>query len=273
MAAPSADWAKLWTDFVSFQSELTKSSAVNVNAVHLRDHARELVQHYFRRVRPELDSLRIDCTILDAQMQRLLQLANGRNAKSSYQSVLRALAKRRADLDAEREQRVGAVEYGSSATLTSGVEQAIAETLERLVPSAALSYRQAISDLSDATRLSYRGPAADLRECLRETLDTLAPDKDVTNAPGFKPEKDAKGPTMKQKVRFILKSRGQGETARSTPEASATRIEESAGVLARSLYSRGAVSTHIASSREEVRQLKLYLDGVLAELLQIHRGS
>jgi len=232
------------------------------------------VQLYFRGVRPELEGLRIDTSAVDIQMQRLLQLANGRSAKKSYQTLVGHLQRARGPLDAEREQRLGSTLYKSSGqqTLSSGVEQAIAETLERLVPSAALSYRQAIADLQDHARISYRGPATDLRECLRETLDHLAPDADVKQAPGFKLEKDRTHPTMKQKVRFILKSRGLGTTSLASPEASTQRIEESAGVLARSVYDRGSVSTHISTAREEVLQLKLYVDGVLAELLQIHSG-
>ena len=272
MSADLESWATLWSDFDAFRSALSKSKAVNVNSIDLRDQARSLVQLYFRSARPELDSMRINCIPADTAMQRLLQLASGRNAKSSYEGVIGRLNRFRSDTEAERERLLGVVARSRTTALSSGVENAIVDTLDRLVPSAALSYRQAVADLRDPGRLSYRGPAADLRECLRETLDSLAPDKDVMKAPGFKLEKGRDSPTMKQKVRFILKSRGLGATNRSTPEASIHRIEESAGALARSLYSRGSVSTHIASAYEEVRQLKLYLDGVLGEILQIHRN-
>ena len=42
-------------------------------------------------------------------------------------------------------------------------------------------------------------------------------------------------------------------------------------MLARSVYDRGSVATHVAASRAEVKQLKLYVEGVLAELLAIHK--
>ena len=58
----------------------------------------------------------------------------------------------------------------------TSVEVQIIETLQSLVPTAALSYQQAIRDLADSTRVSYRGPAAELREVLREVCDHLAPD-------------------------------------------------------------------------------------------------
>ena len=62
--------------------------------------------------------------------------------------------------------------------------------LEALVPSAALSYKQAVLDLNDDSRVSFRGPALELREALREILDHLAPDDEVTAAPGYVQEKD-----------------------------------------------------------------------------------
>lgn len=58
-----------------------------------------------------------------------------------------------------------------------------------LVPTAALSYQQAIRDLADGGRVSYRGPAAELREVLREVLDHQAPDGEVMKSSDYKPEK------------------------------------------------------------------------------------
>jgi hypothetical protein len=79
--------------------------------------------------------------------------------------------------------------------------------LDALVPSAALSYEQAVLDLKDDSRVSFRGPALELREALREILDHLAPDS--TAVPGYVQEKDRDGPTMKQKVRFVMKKKGK----------------------------------------------------------------
>lgn len=141
-------------------------------------------------------------------------------------------------------------------------------TLQQLVPSAALSYQQALQDLAGPQRLSYRGTAVELRECLRELLDHLAPDAAVTKAPGFAYEKGLTKPTMKQKARFILKNRGGAHTSLSSAEDSVLRIEEATASLARSVYMRGSVSTHVATLRE-AHQLKLYADAVLAELLEI----
>jgi hypothetical protein len=71
-----------------------------------------------------------------------------------------------------------------------------------LFVAAANSYRQALDDLTNGNRVSYRGTAAELREGVREVVDHLAPDDAVTKATGFKLEKDRSRPTMKQTARF-----------------------------------------------------------------------
>lgn len=114
----------------------------------------------------------------------------------------------------------------------------IVETLKELCPSAALSYEQALQDLQLTSRKSWRGPATDLREALRETLDVLAPDKEVESMPGYKPEAGVKRPTMKQKVRFILRNRGYGTGQLAAPESAIEGVEE----LVEALY---ALSTHV----------------------------
>jgi Predicted pPIWI-associating nuclease len=145
----------------------------------------------------------------------------------------------------------------------------IIETLEGLVPPAALSYRQAIIDLADENRLSFRGPALELREALRETLDHLAPDKDVTAVEGYKPEEGRSGPTMRQKVRFILGSRGQSKSATTVPEQTTSTIDEMLGTLTRSVYDRSSFATHVASERKTVLQIRLYVVAVLHHILEI----
>jgi hypothetical protein len=129
--------------------------------------------------------------------------------------------------------------------------------------------KQVLQDLSDQQRLSYRGTAADLREVLRELLDHLAPDEEVLKT--IKLEKDQKRPTMKQKAMFVLKARGIGDTARKPAEDAVAAVEDSVGSLARSVYNRGSLSTHIATTRQEVLTFKGYADAVLADLLQIHK--
>jgi hypothetical protein len=268
------DWEELRQSLDNLQNAVNRSKAVNVNTNSLRDAARRLVQHYFRLARPDLQALGIDTEELngiDSEMQSLLGLANGRNAKRSYLATLRKIRESLDRIELSRELHLGqAASADSNQVPESAIEIRIAETLSELVPSAALSYEQALRDLQSADRLSYRGTANELRETLRETLDHLAPDKDVKEAPGFKLEKNQHKPTQKQKVRHILRSRGRNETARKAPEESALLVEERTASVTRASYERGSLSAHIASSARDVRQLKMYVDSVLAELLEIH---
>lgn len=276
MALPRTDtWTSWWGSIDGFAGALRKSKAINVNSTALRDGAKQVVQEYFREVRPELFRLNLpeeNIGTLDELLQRLLELANGRNSKTSYLKVFRDLRKQGPAVEFERELLLGKrVASEDDPTLTATqLEEAILKTLSGLVPSAALSYEQAIRDLADADRVSARGTASEIREALREVLDHLAPDSDVKNSEGFKLEKGRDRPTMKQKVRFILRSRGLSRTSIASPEAAVERITSGTDSLARSLYDRGSLDTHVTTSRREVKQLKLYVDGVFAELLEIH---
>jgi Predicted pPIWI-associating nuclease len=270
-------WQSLLASLTEVERAISRVSAVNVNTATARSAARSLIQDYFREARPDLTALGLtdpELESLDDQMQRLLQLANGRNAKTTYTRLLREMRGNLQRVELTREYRLGERRHGNDqpkTVLANDVETRIIATLKELLPSAALSYEQALRDLAGSTqRLSFRGTAAELREALRETLDHLAPDEDVMKAPGFKLERDRTGPTQKQKVRFILRSRQVPEGARKTPEDSVSLIEELTGSLARASYDRGSLATHVVATENEVRQLKMYVDSVLAELLQVH---
>jgi len=240
-----------------------------------------VVQHYFRSARPELEALRVEGTEqLDGLMQSLLDATNGRALKKTYLSVLAKMQRPLGDIEARRELGLGqrqtfrmpasSMQASAVTAAPSDTESRIIGALDRLVPSAALSYRQALADLSNRGRLSFRGPANELREALREVIDELAPDEDVMAVKGFQLEPDQTKPIRKQKVRYILRSQGVSGSARGAPEKSVEVIEELVTSLATSTYDRSNVAAHVASARKDVMQLKMYLDGVLAELLRIH---
>jgi hypothetical protein len=268
-----------WPSFVELlegaERAIARVKAVNVNAAGPRTTARELVQEYFRRTRPDLIALGAtedEVAAMDGDMQSLLMLANGRNAKTSYRRILGNIRKQAQRLELAREYYLGEQRHADvgSRVVAAGTEARILATLRDLAPTAALSYEQAFRDLAATDRVSYRGTANELREALRETIDRLAPDAEVMKAKGFKLEKNQTKPTQKQKVRHILRSRQVSTTARKTPEESVLLVEELTASVARASSERSSLSTHIASTEREVRQLKMYVDSVLAELLQVH---
>jgi hypothetical protein len=149
--------------------------------------------------------------------------------------------------------------------LTEEDQQIIAK-LDALVPSAALSYKQAILDLADDGRISFRGPALELREALRELLDHLAPDGEVMAVPGYVQEKDRTGPTMKQKARFIMK---KGKRSSSdAPEQTVTAFEEAIAGLTRAVYQLSSKATHVAGERQAVVQLRRYVVAIFHAIIE-----
>lgn len=266
-------WDKLWSDIDALRSAIGRSLAVNVNASRLRGQAQEVVQLYFREVRPELLSVGIGDEALrstDGEMQALLQLAQGRNVKTSYVRVLRNIERRRFPLAALRERRLGEAAVRSPRG-TSGygdTEQRILGTLKAMLPDAAASYEQAIIDLRNSTRISWRGTAVEFREVVREVLDHLAPDDDVMKEPGFSLERERIAPTMRQKASFVLRSRNLSGTSRKVPQDAIGVVDELTATFVRSTYERGSASTHGAPEKREIERLKMYVDTVLMELLE-----
>lgn len=266
-------WEKYWLQIETLKRQLNNSKAIQVNSETVRNATRDLVQSYFRSVRPELKTLGLSdesLLLLDRPSQVLLRLSSGRNRRTSYKKELRAITIARSPLGIEREELFSISAGAGNHSSISAVEIQILETLRKIISSAAVSYEQALNDLHGPDRLSYRGTATELREALREVLDHLAPDEEVSNSDGFKLEPNAQKPTMKQKARFILSARGVPKNSMSSPQDAIQRIEDSSASLARSIYARSSISTHVATTKGEVMTMKMYVDTVFSELLQIH---
>jgi hypothetical protein len=273
---PAADsWASFIQSLHSLRASIAKSRAINVNAQALRQSARELVQKYFRDTRPDLLELGFsdeDLAALDRRMQDILRLAGGRNAKRSYLAALNGARQSSGEVDPLRERMLGETRRPPMGAVSS-IEEKIIRTLRDLAPTAALSYQQALNDLNDDGRVSFRGPAHELREAMREALDRLAPDAEVEAAEGYRHEDGQSKPTQKQKMRFLLKARGLSATARKTPEETVSLVEELTASVTRASYQRSSLAAHVGSSKGEVLQLKMYVDTALAEILEIHRTA
>ncbi len=198
-------------------------------------------------------------------MQELLDASH----KNASVAGLKALLKR--IISALRALEAMLLQAGASAPLLreEPLDTRILETLGRLLPSAGLSYRQALTDLRSPARFSWRGPATDLREALREVLDHLAPDADVTSQHGFRLEPDTKGPTMKQKARYVLSKRGHSRAAVDAPAEAAAAVEEIMGSFIRSVYTRSNLSTHTPTDKSEVLRVRGLVRIALSELLEL----
>lgn len=216
--------------------------------------------------------LTTDLATLDEHLNRLYELSEGINRTSSYKVCFAAVRKVVPKI-APRLEMEAATGSPSDTEPVNPAEGQMIETLGDLIPTAARSYQQAIKDLTDADRLSFRGTASELREALREALrevlDHLAPDDAVMKVRGFQLEAKRTTPTMKQKVRFILRARKEASRATETAETAAEAVDGIIASLARSTYDAGSVATHISGERRSVVQLKRYVEAVLSHLLEL----
>ncbi len=251
------------------RKDLNSIASQQLNSQKRRDALRGLVEDYFNNIRPSLISASEqdqDVGNVDNLMQELLVLCHKRGSVKRYRTLLSKARKALIGLDA----RLLVSPIGSeNIDPDNSVDTMIMETLEQIVPSAALSYKQALQDLQADERFSWRGPATDLREALRETLDYLAPDSDVIAMPGYKQSPDTTGPTMKQKVRFILKSRDITRALSAPAETATESIETAVGSFVRSVYTRSNVSTHTPTDKAEVVRIRDFVRVVLCELLEV----
>lgn len=262
------EWRALISQAQSIQRKINNSPA-QVRSVPLRDEIRGLAQTFFRQNRLSLVGSGLDgeVHVLSDLFSEIIRLSEAATTKAKYLEVLKTLRAMSPDIITRLERESGQPQR-RDVTITAEDERII-ETLKDLVPAAALSYQQALADLADDKRISFRGPALELREALRETLDHLAPDKEVEVMDGYKQEPDRKGPTMKQKVRFIRNARGLSKSSGAVHEQTATTIDELIGTLTRSVYEMSSVATHVAKERKAVVRVKLYVVAILHEMLEI----
>ncbi|MGY4166341.1 pPIWI-associating nuclease domain-containing protein [Bradyrhizobium sp. USDA 4529] len=271
MMAASEEWRDLCRSFLRYGGTIDRLRTAQVNSRELKEQTKLVAQVYFRSVRPLLLQFQLEDLVepLTAAFQALLELSEGRNLTASYKRHVKTIRRLIPKITSQLELQGGSAPSVSSST----TDRKIIDTLDQLIPSAGLSYQQAIADLSDARRASFRGPAHELREALREVLDHLAPDANMKEAQ-IKFEKDHNGKerttyTMKQKVRFIFKAREQSMTDSAVPEKATNTIDELIADMTRSTYDRGSLSAHKERGKKSVEQLKRYVDALFHDLLEI----
>jgi Predicted pPIWI-associating nuclease len=257
-------------ELVRLRKSINAQRGKQLQSLQVRARIKEFVQTYFRVVRPQILRIDVDANIVDACMQHLL--ANKKGATSQYKASFAEIKDGLGSLEIRIEQSLSDFAGRSVGAIKNPIESRIQKTLSVMLPATARSYEQIISDLSVPDRLSYRGTATELREVLRETLDYLAPNKEVEASTGFQLEKDRTKPTMAQKARYILRQRGIPKNSIDAPKKAIEIVEDTVSSFVRSTYDRGSIDTHTSDgiSKPQVDQLKMYVDSVLCELLEIH---
>lgn len=251
------------------RKDLNKVKSTQLQSQLQRSLLRALVEEYFSSIRQSIignsenDPL---VSVVDSHMQELLLLCHKKGTVKKYKDILTKVKSGLITLDSRM---VAVVVNSKPLTKVNSTDVEILKTLDQIVPSASLSYRQALEDLNTENRTSWRGPATELREALRETLDHLAPDAEVKGMPGYVQAKETNGPTMKQKVRYILKKRGLSNTLTEPAENATETVDTIVGTFVRSVYTRSNVSTHTPTDKNEVLRLRDFVRVILSELLEI----
>jgi hypothetical protein len=253
----------------TLERAIQKIRTRDLNVQNLKDEIRAFVQYYFRDFRAAYlhdGGSEPDLKEADSFFQDLLRCAQKRTLVSIYKRLIKNINKTFRELELKSLTPPSSKKRNISDDIRFSV---VLDTLKKINPSAALSYEQAMKDLNENDRKSWRGTAVEFREALREVLDTLAPDEDVKDQPGFKLEPDAKGPTMKQKTVFILKARHFAKNQIKPVTDAINIVDELVGKFIRSVYERSSIATHIPTSKEETFKIRDYVTLALIELLEV----
>jgi len=155
----------------------------------------------------------------------------------------------------------------------AGKDDLVAASLRQLDPDLADGYEQAVIDVEDTDRLSYRGPAGELREVLTGVLHTLAPTADVEATEWYKESRRTgtrkePTPTRAERTRYILRAKLKGSVVTDSAESYTSMVEDRLEGVVNATYRRGSAATHAGAERNEVEILLPYINALLRELLQ-----
>jgi Predicted pPIWI-associating nuclease len=258
---------RLISDVNKVAIQVESSTARTINTADVQPRIAAIAKLYFGSIRTHLEGAASRKGVveeIDYVVQQLLSFAGSRKERAAYTGQFSELRPYllEAQIDLMKAK-------ASSGLVLSKTEQVILETLQKLLPTSAASYEQVLRDIHEANRVSWRGTSSELREVLRNVIDELAPDDKVESSEGYVLERDRKGPTQAQKVKYILRARKSRTTAVDTAKQSLAAVDAAIADLARSTYNRGSASTHSTTDGVEVRRIKHYVDAVLAELHKV----
>jgi Predicted pPIWI-associating nuclease len=148
----------------------------------------------------------------------------------------------------------------------SGRDADILARLRRQSPSLADSMEQALQDLNDHTRLSYVGPAGEIREVMRATVQLLAPDNEIKGQPWYRGiERDGKqSPSQAERIRYAVQQRGgDRDQIRGFDELTDQLVAQ----IGRQTYATGSSAFHAGTLQSKVRKLTGWVFAILDEVL------
>ena len=256
-----------------FAASLERSSTALVRTKKERNHIRSVVQAWFGQYKPAFLVLLADERLfaeVDDGLQQMLKLASAANSRRTYKRLCAKV-----ELHFRENLLVPLSRaYWSRVPerALTGRDPAVAGRLQKLDSALADSYEQVLTDLTDDSRKTHRGTAAELREVLRGVLERLAPDAQVKNTDWYKDarrtgERKEERPTQSERTKYILKQRNKGSAAVEAAESYMQSVEERLGHVVRVAYGLASRATHAGAERNEVAQQLRYVNALLSELL------
>jgi hypothetical protein len=148
----------------------------------------------------------------------------------------------------------------------SAREAGILSRLRKQSGSLADSMEQALRDMNDQSRLSFVGPAGEVREVMRATVQLMAPDEEVRKQPWFVGIKQGNkmNPSQAERTRYAVQQR---RGSREQVEGVETLIDELVGQISRQTYNVGSGKFHAGTEQPEVWKLAGWVWAVLDEVL------
>jgi Predicted pPIWI-associating nuclease len=148
----------------------------------------------------------------------------------------------------------------------SGRDAAILARLRRQSGPLADSLEQALRDLNDSNRLSYVGPAGEVREVMRATVQHVAPDDEVRKQPWYVgiEQGGKRNPSQAERTRYAAQKRGGSKDQVQEVDA---LIDGLVGQIGRKTYAVGSGAFHAGTDREAVWKLTRWVFAVLDEVL------
>jgi hypothetical protein len=254
-------------------SRLRKASPTSSFGQSERTHVRSVIGAWFEVYQPSFLGMLGDKSLLqpvDDGLQALLKTVGTKPARRTVIRMVNQIERHFADNLLVPLSRA----YWSRVPQKTrpGRDEEVAARLVRVDPDLAESYEQVVLDLDDGERLTYRAPAAELREILTGVLHKLAPSSEVEKTDWYKEARRSgtrkePTPTRAERTKFILRSRMQGSTAVETAESYMESVEERLANVVNATYRRGSAATHTGSERVELGQLLQYVNALLRELL------
>lgn len=242
---------------LSRRTTQTTRSREDANAV------RALIEAWFRTYRPQVERTLGQfpaVEVVDRHLRELLARAGSRMVISDLRATLRAVAR---TLDREIVPAYDAARWTDAAAVpATAARGALSLRLERLSPDLAASYRQVHADLADVNRSTFLGPAGEIREVMRATIQLLAPDEEVQAQDWYVGHEGR--PTQAERIRYVVQQRSEGE---ASPVEAAEIVDTKVGRLGRVLYSRASRAFHTGTQREELDRVVNYVEAVLNEVL------